>query len=886
MGAENSPSRTADEGAGLLIRWLGAWVDFVQRHAKGTIALTLGITLAFGFFATSRIGFNVDPNALFSKDLPFQKMIHEFERYFPVLTNSLLIVIDGESPEATRDAQERLAAELAKRDDVFTRIFLPGEEPFFESHALLYLDPEELEDFADEMARLQPVLGKLSQDPSLPTLADVIQLGLEELEVDDRDGSERWTSVLDRISHASEALDGGRAETISWEEVLLEDSGIDPITLRVIVLDPILDLERVLAAERAIDTVRETVAALGLEESGRVRVRTSGYPALNHEEMLGLASDTTYAGILSFVLVVGVLQWAFRSARVVLAAAITLVVALVWSAAFAGATVSVLNPLSITFGVLVIGLGIDFIIHFAIHFTSAIRRGDSVPDALQTTIQETGPALVLCGATTTVGFLAFVPTDYRGVSDLGLLASGGVLASLFLTLTLLPALLRFFLSDSARNSLARSSYGRALPIPIVRRPVWALAVAIVAGGISLSLLDDVELDTNVIRIRNPNTESVLAFEDLLASPEATPWYLDALTPSLEAADRLADTLRDRPGIDRVVTLSDYLPEDQDLKLEILTDVAMLLDLRKIEQLRPVDPDESVASLEELREALLTFSQAQPTRSPLTESSERLATALEERIQAAAHDPDSLSILQSVLLDTLPDQLHRLDTNLSVDSLTRKSLPEGLVSRMAASDGHARVQVYPAEELWNDSAMVDFVESVRPLWGDITGLPVNLVASADATWTSLREAMAWATGAIVILLLLLWRRIGDTLIALCPLLLAVMLTQVSTLFLPVSFSFVNVMVLPLLLGIGIDGGIHIVYRAHRHGESDLHTGATTQAVWYSALTTIASFGSLMISAHRGVASLGYLLVIGMLWVLVANLILLPALLRLRTERRLG
>ena len=140
-----------------------------------------------------------------------------------------------------------------------------------------------------------------------------------------------------------------------------------------------------------------------------------------------------------------------------------------------------------------------------------------------------------------------------------------------------------------------------------------------------------------------------------------------------------------------------------------------------------------------------------------------------------------------------------------------------------------------------------------------------------------------TVAIVFLLLALWRRIGDTLIALGPLLLAVLLTQVSTLVLPVAFTFANVMVLPLLLGIGIDGGVHIVYRAHRHGESDLHSGATTQAVWYSALTTIASFGMLVISAHRGVASLGFLLVVGMIWVLAANLVLLPALLRLRAGR---
>ena len=198
-----------------------------------------------------------------------------------------------------------------------------------------------------------------------------------------------------------------------------------------------------------------------------------------------------------------------------------------------------------------------------------------------------------------------------------------------------------------------------------------------------------------------------------------------------------------------------------------------------------------------------------------------------------------------------------------------------------------MQVYPSEDLWANEAMIEFVEGIRPFWSQITGLPVNLVESAEATWTSLRQAMLWATGAIFLLLLALWRRWDDMLIALGPLLVAVALTQVSTLFLPVSFTFANVMVLPLILGIGIDGAIHLVHRARHRSTSaarDLAVSTTTRAVWFSALSTIASFGTLVLSDHRGVASLGYLLLVGMVWVLFANLVVLPALLHLRARAR--
>ena len=885
MGPETSSGgaeRPADDG--LLVRWLVRWVNAVQHRAGRSLVLLLLATLGLASFATATLRFNVDPNALFSPELRFQKMIREFERYFPVLTNSLLVVIDGDTPEATRDAQKQLVAALEARTDTYTRAYLPGEDPFFERNALLYLNIEELEIFSDEMARFQPVLGKLAQEPSLSTLSEVIRLGLDDLESGGED-TDRWASVLDHVSGAIDALLAERRSEISWESLLLEDSGIDPPTLRVIVVDPILDLTRVLAAEEGIDTVRSTAAALGLGPERGVRIRVTGYPALNHEEMLGLATDTTLAGALSFVLVVLVLSWCFRSARMVIAAAITLAVGLVWSAAFAGATVSVLNPLSITFGVLVIGLGNNFIIHFGMHFTAAVRHGLEVPAALEGAVRETGAALVLCGATTIVGFLAFVPTDYRGVSDLGLLASGGILALLFQTLTLFPVLLRLLVTDGPRLQLERSHPGTPLWLPRLARPGMICLAAAAIGIAGLPLLGNVELDTNVIRMRNPQTESVQAFEDLLADRNATPWYLDALTPTLDAANRLADALRDQPGVDRVITLSDFLPDEQDDKLEILDDVAMFLNLSSIEELRRPDDAQGLEALETLRGALETAHAEAEPESALAKSTSRLAKTISAWFSARPGGADGLEALQLALLGNLPDQLRRLDSSLAAEPITSDALPDGLVSRMHAADGHARVQVYPSEDLWEDSAMLRFVEGIRPFSEDITGLPVNLVESAAATWNSLRQAMLWATLAITALLLLLWRRLGDTAIALCPLLLAVALTQVSTLFLPVAFTFANVMVLPLLLGIGIDGGVHLVHRAQLPGRGgDIRGAVTTRAVWFSALTTIASFGTLVLSDHRGVGSLGFLLVIGMVWVLAANLLVLPALLAMREAHR--
>jgi hypothetical protein len=399
----------------------------------------------------------------------------------------------------------------------------------------------------------------------------------------------------------------------------------------------------------------------------------------------------------------------------------------------------------------------------------------------------------------------------------------------------------------------------------------------------------VSLDSNVIRLRNPGTESVQAFEDLLKSNTSTPWYLDALAPSLPEAVRLAERMRAEPEVDRVVTLADFVPGEQAEKLEILADVALFLDLPEATPRAPLPAAEQIAALEELRD-FLDVEAVSREGSALAASSRRLRNALDGFVTRVETDTapgeTALAELERVLLAAFPGQLARLRANLAVGAVRLEDLPESLVSRMLAEDGSARIQVYPADDLWNHDDMVNFVETIRPIWGEITGLPVNLVESARATWASLIEALAWSVLAITTLLLVMWRRVGDTAIALGPLLLAVLLTQVSTVVLPVSFTFGSVIVLPLLLGIGVDSGVHLVHRSHRliAAGGNLMGTTTARAVLFSAITTIASFGTLALSQHGGIFSMGALLVIGMIWTLAANLVLLPALLSLRRRRR--
>jgi predicted RND superfamily exporter protein len=229
----------------------------------------------------------------------------------------------------------------------------------------------------------------------------------------------------------------------------------------------------------------------------------------------------------------------------------------------------------------------------------------------------------------------------------------------------------------------------------------------------------------------------------------------------------------------------------------------------------------------------------------------------------------------VLLSGLPDQLERLRRAANAGEVGFDDLPDDLVARMQTEDGRSRVQTFPTEDLDDDASFARFTSAVMEIDPNAAGIPVNLVGFAEAIRDSFREALISAFAIIAVLLFALWRRVLPPLYVLAPLVLSSLLTVAVMVLLGIPFNFANVIVIPLLFGIGVDSGVHLVHRASDDPDADLLDSTTARAVFYSALTTTVSFGTLGLSSHRGLASLGYTLVIGMVLTVICNLVVLPS-----------
>ena len=874
---------------------LSRWVSAVCRRPRAVCTATLAVTVLLGVYAALNLGVNSDNVRLISDKLPSMIAHAEFSKHFPNLNDAMLIVIDAETAELAREATDALQQRLIEQKDFFNEVYLPGGGSFFERNGLLYRTPDELDYFADQMARIQPILGELERDGSIAHLAEIVQLGLESTREEDQDGQE-WSMVLDRVGQATVIMYQEYPIAISWEELLLRGSSIDVARRRILVAHPVLDFSSVLAAGRTMEVIRETARELELVPERGVSVRITGNPALNYEELIGLAWDIGGAGVFCFAIVVVVVYFGLRSVRLVIAAIATLLTGLVWTAAFAAATIGQLNLVSLSFGILFIGLGIDFGLHLGMRYWQLLHGGSSHADAMRETASGVGGSLVLCTFTTAVGFFVFIPTDYRGIAELGLVTGVGMFIILALTLSFFPALLSSWLAlDPQRVRAAKAPPNTSWWERIEQHPraVRRVALAVLVVAIAAIIEPGTEFDANVVDMRDQSTESVQAFNDLLEDSTTSPWYLNLIAPDLETARAQARRVGELAMVEHAITIADYVPDDQEEKLEILADVAMLLESPAglspgSDRRTPPSTEEQLAALRELRD-FLAAGWMEESNAPLSMNIRLLRSQLDallERVDREGNAQEALATLEEVLLSSLPAQVERLREALHASEITMDDLPEQLRRRMLASDGTARVQVFPKETLDSHEAFERFVDAARSLDSTTSGVVVNLVDFGRSTLASFRQALVSAALVIVALLWLLWRRLSDTLLVMAPLLLATALTVACMSLLDISFNFANVLVLPLMFGVGVDSGIHLVHRSHLPlppGESLMGT-TTARAVFYSATTTLVSFGTLAFSSHRGMQSLGIMLTIAMAATVLSNLVVLPALIDLRGRAR--
>jgi hypothetical protein len=556
---------------------------------------------------------------------------------------------------------------------------------------------------------------------------------------------------------------------------------------------------------------------------------------------------------------------------------VTLVMGLVWTAAFAVFAIGKLNLISVAFAVLFIGLSVDFGIHFGLRYQEAIRKGSDPGAALRESAESVGGAMTLCAVAAAISFFSFLPTAYRGLAELGVIAGAGMFVALFSNLTVLPAWLACAPLRAGQPDTGRRNFSLLPTRWIQGHPRAVLSGALILAMLAALVLPRARFDFDPLNLRDAKTESVATYLDLIKGDDDGPYSVTALAKNVDDAKALGEKLGRLKEVRETRTIADYVPADQAEKLDIVQTMALFLSpaLMPGNRMAAPSPAENHAALAEVHNRLMALATGTKDRQ-LQSDAERLTTAIDALGGADATDA-AITDMQERLLSGLPQRLDYLRQSLMAEPVAIASLPDDLRAREIASDGRTRIEIYPRENLTDRHALRDFVDAVRTVAPNATGGPIIILEAGDAVVAAFRDAGIIAVSCIAALLFVILRNVRDVLFVFAPLVLATLLMVVASVSLNLPFNFANVIVLPLLFGLGVANGIHMVLRGrHEARDREVFDTSTPRAVVFSALTTIGSFGSMAISSHPGTASMGILLTIAITLTLVCTLVLLPAL----------
>jgi hypothetical protein len=734
----------------------------------------------------------------------------------------------------------------------------------------LFLPQAEVAQLTSQFASAAPLIEIMAGDPSLRGLTGALETGLVGIKRGEfkLDSTARpFTQIADTVEHVLQTGSG----TFSWRELVSDKPLTDADRRSFIELKPVLDFNALEPGKDATDAIRQAAKDLNLAGEYGARVRLTGPVPIANEEFATVADGAVVNGIGTVLVVLFILWMALHSTKIISAVFVNLFVGLSITTAVGLMMVGSLNLLSIAFAVLFVGLGVDFGIQFSVRYRSERFKTNDLQTALVQAAEYVAVPLSLAAMATAAGFLSFLPTDYKGVSELGKIAGVGMLIAFLSSITVLPALLSLLNPPGEKEAVG---YAFLAPVDhfLERHRVGIIVGTLVVAVAGLPLLYFLRFDFNPINLRSPKVESIATFLDLRKDPNTGANAINVMTKSDEDARKIAARLEKVPEVLRVMSLESFVPDDQPAKLKLIAQGAKVLDpALNPDSIDPAPSDqENVEALNESAESLRKA--AGDATGPGAVASRRLADALSK---LAGSSEATRNKTQAIFVTPLKIVLDQLKNSLQAQPVSLQTLPADLVASWKTKDGLQRVEALPRGDPNDNDTLRKFAGAVLAAEPNAVGGPVSILKSGDTVVRAFIHAGLWALIVISLLLWLALRRLTDVLLTLVPLLVAGAVTLEICVLIGLPLNFANIVALPLLLGVGVAFKIYYV-TAWRAGRTNLLQSSLTRAIFFSALTTATAFGSLWLSSHPGTASMGKLLALSLVMTLAAVLLFQPAL----------
>jgi uncharacterized protein len=871
----SEPSTTHEETS-----WFGrpvrAITILVVRWPRTTLGLGLVLAIASMILMTARLELKTSRLDLLNPNSQYNQLWLQYLQEFGG-EDDVVILVEGTDQEQVKSGMDELALELEREKNSFKAVFHKADLTGARSHALYYLPEDKLAELGQGLKRLQPIL---AGDWSALNVGN--QLAYSAMGAQSPDDAQRKAAMETLSLHVQNlqakfaGKDQYRSPWAEWDALgelqnsfsahyaVVKEGQMGVILLRLIDDGTKFDRGTV-----AIKRLRTLLTEFQQSHDG-VKVGLTGLPVMENDEMKSNESASLKTSVVSLLGVAGLFIAGFGGIRHPLLAVAALMIGLAWSCGFLTLAVGHLNILSMAFGVILIGLGIDFGIHYVARYLALRGEIHESEPALIKTAVAVGPGIVTGGLTTAVAFLATALTDFTGVAELGIIAGSGIVLCVLSAMLMLPAMIQW---------MDQSSPHRPLPKPIAVAPtVWfsenmPRATIFVSLGIVLFCamgLPWVWYDHNLLHLQAEGLESVHLEQRLLAETDQSVWYAISIADSKEELLARKAKFEELATVERTEEIASFLPNDVDAKQSLVEAVG-----HELLQLPNEPPLLQLASLPQFLGMLgQMHAQLQATQQTVSAESIRL---LGQRVASLppAQAMEKISQYQQHLASDLLHRLQLLQGMSEPTPPTLETLPEGLRARFVGRSGKQILKVYSNADIWNMEELAKFVTDVRQVDPLVTGQPLQTFEGSQQMQRSYIHASLYALIGVAILLVIDFQSLGFALLSLTPVGLGLLQTFGLMGLLDIPLNPANMIVLPLILGIGLDDGVHVIHEYRSQKGPYRLSRWTATAVVLTSLTTMVGFGSLMMAEHRGLQSLGRVLTLGVFCCLFTSLVPLPA-----------
>jgi hopanoid biosynthesis associated RND transporter like protein HpnN len=895
--------------------WMARALALMARAAfryRRTIIWAHVILFVLSIIATKMfLLFDVSKDNLVGSNKRYHQNYIFFEKEFPHQSD-LVTVIESEDSEKNRQFAERLGAKLEAETNAFSDVFYKGDLKMMGHKALLFVPESDLNDLKEKLHGFKPFLTPFTRTTNLVSLFDMMNTQFRTAK---REQNDQNTSLMNALPAVERIISQATASVIrsgtppSPGITALFDAGEEAeqqqyityakgriflVTCKPIETKP-LDTPAKTHAEQerlnaqAIKQLRQLVLETKLEVPG-LNVGVTGEPILDYDEMQQSQHDTTVASIVSLVICALIFIYGYNETGRPIKATICLVFGLAFTFAFATVTVGHLNILTITFLPMLIGLAIDFGVHLITRYEEELRYGKSKEAALTKAMVFTGQGIFTGASTTAFAFLAMGLTNFKGIQEMGIICGGGLLICFFPMMLLLPVLLLRGRQNEIDHLVVPEPRARAKIESIwLNHPIPVIAITAILTGVAALQMPKLYFDYNLLHMQSAGLPAVEFEQKLIDSAGKSVLYAAIIATNLDQATRLEQQITNLPSVakkDGVISMAHFLNEDQSGKLRLIGEIK-----QELAGIHFAPPDENLVNISELSRTLYSFHgylgnvlEVDEVRTNLSLfkqlSSLNLAVGeLRKAMWSGNTNANSIRLAQyqQALFNDIGQTFTVLQNQDNSSPLRVEDLPRTLRDRFIGVTGKYLLQVYPEKDVWDRKNQGEFISQLRGVDPNVTGTPVQLYEYTELLKESYEQAALYSLGAIVLLVIIHFRSLSSVLIALLPVAIGSVWLGGMMAALDVPLNPANIMTLPLVLGIGVTNGIHILNRFAEEQNANILARSTGKAVFVSGLTAIAGFGSLVLAKHQGIQSLGYVMAAGVTTCMIAGLTFLPALL---------